>query len=84
MFKIIENRPWKLGLLQIATKFITNCDGLAYYKLRQNPITDCGSWFITNCDKFITNYDSYYKLSRLLQIATEQSSINRFASSLRK
>ena len=27
---------------------------------------------ITNCDKFITNYDSYYKLRQLLQITTEQ------------
>ena len=25
-----------------------------------------------NCDKFITNYDSYYKLRQLLQITTEQ------------
>ena len=28
---------------------------------------------ITNCDKFITNYDSYYKLRQLLQIATEHT-----------
>ena len=25
-----------------------------------------------NCDKFIINYDSYYKLRQLLQITTEQ------------
>ena len=76
MLRIIESRPWKLALLQIATKFMTNCDRLAYYKLRQNPFTGCDNWFLTNCDKFIiqiatmiTNYDkfikncdSYYKL----------------------
>ena len=28
---------------------------------------------ITNCDKFITNQDSYYKLRQLLQITTEQT-----------
>ena len=28
---------------------------------------------ITNCDDFITKYDSYYKMRRLLQIATVQS-----------
>ena len=27
---------------------------------------------ITNCHKFITNYDSYYKLQQSLQITTEQ------------
>ena len=76
MLRIIESRPWKLGLLQIATKFITNCDRLAYYKLRQYPFTGCDNWFLTNCDKFIIqittmttnydkfikNFDSYYKL----------------------
>ena len=53
-------------MLQIATKVITNCDRLAYYKLRQNPITNYDGWLITNCD-------SYYKLRRLLQIAIEHS-----------
>ena len=45
-----------MGLLQIATKVITNCDRLTYYKLRQIAIG------ITDCDKFITNCDSYHKL----------------------
>ena len=29
----------------------------------------------TNCDKFITNYYSYYKLRQLSQITTEQSEV---------
>ena len=38
-----------------------------YYKI--------GSYYkvvITKCDDFITKYDSYYKMRRLLQIATVQ------------
>ena len=31
---------------------------------------------ITNCDKFITNYESYYKWRQFLQITTEQHSHN--------
>ena len=68
-------------LLQIAIGWlITNCDKI----LLQIPRADL--WQIAagllqiaigivNCYKFITNCDSYYKLRRLLQIATEQSSI---------
>ena len=35
---------------------------LFYYKMRQ--------MCITKCDSFITKCDSYYKMRRLLQIAT--------------
>ena len=49
---------------------------LSYYKMRQNFITKCVRLFIANataitkCDDFITKCDSYYKMRRLLQIAT--------------
>ena len=59
---------------------------LNYYKLRQKFITNTTANLlqitiillqtktaITNCDKFITNYDRYYKLRQLLQITTEQT-----------
>ena len=36
-----------------------------YYKIRQLLQN---TTFITNCDSFITKYDSYYKMGRLLQI----------------
>ena len=49
-------------VLQITTKVITNCDRLTYYKLRQNPITNCDIWFVTNCDSYIKNCNRYYEL----------------------
>ena len=56
------------GLLQNATDVITKCDRSllqnASVFLLQNVTV------ITNCDNFITKYDSYYKMQRLLQIAT--------------
>ena len=33
---------------------------------------------ITNCDKFITKYDSYYKLRQLLQIMTDVLNMQLF------
>ena len=66
MFRITEDSPWKLVLLQIATKFITNCGKLTYYKLQKNVITNCASWLITNCDKTIANCDRYYKLLQIV------------------
>ena len=45
-----------------------------YYKMRQllqnATILLQNTTVITNCDDFITKYDSYYKMRRLLQIAT--------------
>ena len=43
-----------------------------YYKMRQFFVTKCYS-FITNCDNFVTKCDSYYKMRRLLPIATVQT-----------
>ena len=40
--------------------------------MRQKFITKCVRFFITKCDDFITKCDSYYKMRRLLQIATVQ------------
>ena len=65
---------------------VTNCDE-SYYKLRPVDLfqTATKPYYkivtpglsqieigITNCDKFITNCDGYYKLRRLLPIATEK------------
>ena len=44
--------------------------------MRQKFITKCVRFFITKCDNFITKWDSYYKMRRLLQIATVQCLIN--------
>ena len=66
MFRITENSPWKLVLLQIATKSIKNCGKLADYKLQKNVITNCVSWLITNCNKTIANCDRYYKLLQIV------------------
>ena len=73
---------------------ITNCDSLAYYKVRWTVITNCDSLFITKCDTvyckiatgitkcdgFFTNCERYYKVRWLLQIATVQtfSSVRSF------
>ena len=50
-----------------------------YYKMRQmllqkatDVITKSNSYFMTKLDNFITKCDSYYKMGRLLQIATVQ------------
>ena len=47
----------ELDLKKLIDYLVTNCDRLTYYKLRQNPIT--------NCDKFITNCDRYYNLRQI-------------------
>ena len=44
---------------------ITNCDSLVYYKVRWTVITNCDSFFITNCDTV------YYKLWQVLQSAMD-------------
>ena len=75
----------KAKLLQIATEIYYKLWQLKYYKLHKIllQITTANllqittillqtTTAITNCDKFITNYDNYYKLQQLLQITTEQ------------
>ena len=49
---------------------------LIYYKMRQKFVAKCVRFFFTNCDSFITKCDSYYKMLRLLQIATLQWTFN--------
>ena len=44
---------------------ITNCDSLVYYKVQWTVITNCDSFFITNCDTV------YYKLWQVLQSAMD-------------
>ena len=56
------------SLLHNATDVITKRD--SYF------ITKCVRFFITKCDSFITKCNSYYKMWRLLQIATVQFYIN--------
>ena len=76
--------------MQIATKVYYKLRQLNYYKLRQNfiQITTANllqittillqtTTAITNRDKFITNYDSHYKLRQLLQITTEHPALVR-------
>ena len=41
---------------------ITNCDSLAYYKVRWTVITNCDSFLLQSATRFITNCDSYYKV----------------------
>ena len=57
-----------------------------YYKMRQILLQNAtvillqnataillqNATVVTNCDHFITKYDSYYEMRRLLQIATVQ------------
>ena len=64
---------------------------LFYYKMRQKFITKCVRFFIAKCDSFITNAtvftncddfiiegDSYYKMRPLLQITTVYIVSKRF------
>ena len=62
---------------KLRQKFITNYDKILLQittaNLLQITILLLQTMTATaNCDKFITNYDSYYKLRQLLQITTEQ------------
>ena len=53
---------------------------IRYDSLLQNAtdiVTKCDSNFITKCDRFITKCGSYYKIRRLLQIATVDAEINK-------
>ena len=50
--------------------FITKCDRSLLQDVSGFSLQN--ATVITNCDSFITKCDSYYKLRRLLQIATIQ------------
>ena len=63
-------------LLQHATAMLLQNATEVYYKMRQVFITKNATVLlqnatvITNCDDFITKCNRYYKMRRLLQIAT--------------
>ena len=73
---LLQNAP------DIITKcnsyFITKCDRILLqnasgFLLQNATVLLQNTTVITNCDDFITKCDSYYKMRRLLQIATVQS-----------
>ena len=47
---------------------------LFYHKMREKFITKCFKFFITKCDSYYKLRRFYYKMRRLLQIATVQRS----------
>ena len=77
------------SILQNAADIITKCDSYFVTKCDRSLLQNSSSFLllnatvflqnatvITNCDNFITKYDSYYKMPRLLQIATVQTAAN--------
>ena len=63
------------SLLQNATNTITKCGSYFITKCDKSLLQDAtvllqNMTVITNCDDFITKCHSYYKMLRLLQIAT--------------
>ena len=61
--------------LIFGVKSVTVSDLIPYDSLLQNAtddITKSNSYFIAKLDNVITKCDSYYKIGRLLQIATVQ------------
>ena len=73
------------SLLQNATDVITKCNSYFITKCDRSLLQNASGFLlqnvtvllqnatvITNCDSFITKCDSYYKMRRLLQIATVQ------------
>ena len=67
------------SLLQNAIDNITKCDSSFITKCDRSLLENASGFLlqnatvITNCDNFIIKCDSYYKMGRLLQIATVQS-----------
>ena len=77
------------SILQNATDIIPKCDSYFVTKCDRSLLQNSSSFLllnatvflqnatvITNYDNFITKYDSYYKMPRLLQIATVQTAAN--------
>ena len=56
------------SLLQNAADITTKCD--SYFITKCNKDLLQNATVITNCGIFITKCDNYYKMQRLLQIAT--------------
>ena len=65
---IITNCDSLHGLLQSAMDSYYKLRQLFYYKVQHGLLQIAIG--ITKCDGFITNCDRYYKMQRLLQIAT--------------
>ena len=76
-------------LLQNAIDIITKCDSYFTTKCDGSLIQNASGFLlqnatillqnaadITNCDNFISKCDSYYKMRRLLQIATVHTSMS--------
>ena len=76
------------SLLQNATDIITKCDSYIIIKCDKSLLQNASGFLLqnatvslqnatvnTNCGNFITKCDSYYKMRRLLQIATVQKLI---------
>ena len=65
-------------LSQNATAILLQHATEVYYKMRQISLLQNATFLlknatvITNCNDFITKHDRYYKMRRLLQIATVQ------------
>ena len=55
------------SLLQNATDIIAKCDSYFIAKCDRSLLQN--ATVITKCDDFITKYDRYYKIRRLLRIA---------------
>ena len=62
---LLQNTIDIVTKLQAAKKFITKCKMRQVFLLQNATV-------IANWDDFITKCDSYYKMRRLLQIATVQ------------
>ena len=75
---LVVNSVKVLYLLQ---QYITKCDrsllqNSSSFLLLNATVFLQNATVITNYDNFITKYDSYYKMPRLLQIATVQTAAN--------
>ena len=58
------------GVSSITVSYFIRFD--SFLQNATDVITKCVRFFITKCNSFITKCDSYYKMRRLLQIATVQ------------
>ena len=68
-------KMWQKFITNYGCYFITKCDksllqNASGFLLQNATVLVQNVTVITNCDNFITKCDSYYKMRRLLQIAT--------------
>ena len=62
---MLKKMNYSQKIIRKCDGIITNCDSLAYYKVRWTVVTNCDSFFITKCDTV------YYKLRQVLQSAMD-------------